>query len=167
VNGKAKTPAEIEAQATADIHKLLGGVHISRDDLVALVLPMLRGRFKREAQEFIFVGDGLYICPSKAELDVLLKDSLKGVPAYLTSTMDCDDYAWRLKVSANEKARSVGKSGPYALGVIWRTDSTRARQGHAYNWAVLDDRTLVMIEPQDGTQREFDETDAKVDLVCC
>ena len=151
---------------------VFGGVPISRDDLVAGVRRQLAGLWKPIARQFIFAGDGLYACPTEAELMRILAASLQDRPAYLASVMDCDDFAWRLKVFANEQARAAGKAASYALGVVWRTDSTRARQGHAYNWALLHalkgGHALVMIEPQTGDYRPLDRTvDRNLDLVCC
>ncbi len=162
-----KSLEEIEADVVGATLEIFGGVPLSREKLAADVRKKLEGRWKKIAQDFVFTGDGLYTCPTRAELEALLKASLKSLPKYLNQTMDCDDYSWRLKVLANEQARKDGKTASYALGIIWRTDSTRARTGHAYNWAVLADNTLVMIEPQDGTYRALGEEDRSIDLVCC
>lgn len=163
---------DILAENQQALHRIFGGEPISRDALVALVRTTVDGLWNPRAQHFVFAGDGMYSCPTRAELEALLTDSLTDVPPYLTTVMDCDDFAWRLKVFANERARANGRASSYAVGVVWRTEPTRARQGHAYNWAVVDTgngvREFVIIEPQTGATRALDpKVDRHLDLVCC
>lgn len=166
------TFTDVINQHQAALEQLFGGVPITREKLTAFVRQQVDGLWKPQAQPFVFAGDTLYACPTRAELEALLKASVQDSPAYLSGVMDCDDFAWRLRVFANEHARILGRTASYAVGVVWRTRQTRAREGHAYNWAVIDQGNesleLVMIEPQNGTFRPLNRSiDCNLDLVCC
>lgn len=140
---------------------------LSRDDLQHLVRHQLHGRWKPVAQRFVFIGDMMYVCPDRKELDRLIAGFKPTAPKYSTVMEDCDDFAWLFKAYACTEGSARQKPAPYAIGVIWHTSRDQARTGHAYNWVVTDKHEVLIIEPQGGPPRKLNKTDINIDLVCC
>lgn len=89
----------------------------------------------------IRLSDRRYVLPTQAEASTFIRNAYRN---YRPETGDCDDLAFIAKAEACEAGFRL--PGPLAFGVVW-TDAPQGA-GHAINWCLTDQRTLLFLDVQ-------------------
>jgi len=125
--------------------------YISSDDLKALIVDKLRGKFDKRCT--ICIADDKYYCPPLEDAGNIVGVSGVDRKKWLRQAFDCDDFAYVLKAHFAEAAYVHGKRvdrPAHCLGILFGTVciSDKEPGSHAVNWMVDDKRELHFIEPQ-------------------
>lgn len=102
----------------------------------------------------IKLADGMYVCPTRAEVEKILFDSKIDEMIYKAEIADCDNFAVLLYAYVLRKryedynAGLLPRDGLYSLtfGEIWYKDPIQG--SHAINIAITSDAGILFIEPQ-------------------
>ena len=118
----------------------------------------------------IKLADGMYVCPSRKEVEKILFDSKVDEHIYQDGILDCDDYALLLHAYVIRKRYKDFQEGkidkeqryPRAFGQIWHRDPKIG--GHAINLCITSDKEILFIEPQTDKIRKASK-EAIIDFI--
>jgi hypothetical protein len=113
------------------------GEIVSSDEVVNIILST----FGRDYEYHLLVSDERYRLMTKEQLLNLLKQDKTDQYTWVEEDWDCDNFAEVLDGNIDEMTYPQG----YAFGQLWFFTNTF---GHAINFAILDTKELILIEPQ-------------------
>jgi hypothetical protein len=112
-------------------------VIISGDEVESIIL----NTFGSDYQYHLLIADERYRLMKKDMLINLLKKDKTDQYQWIEEDWDCDNFAEVLDGNIDELTYPKG----YAFGQLWFFTNTF---GHAINFAILDTKDIVLIEPQ-------------------
>jgi hypothetical protein len=113
------------------------GEIVSADEVENIIL----NTFGRNYSYHLLISDSRYRLMTRDQLISLLKQDKTDQHSWIEEDWDCDNFAEVLDGNIDEMTYPEG----YAFGQLWFYTNTF---GHAINFAILDTRELVLIEPQ-------------------
>jgi hypothetical protein len=113
------------------------GEIISAEEVENIILKT----FGSDYAYHLLVSDSRYRLMTREQLIELLKNDKTDQHTWIEEDWDCDNFAEVLDGNIDELTYPQG----FAFGQLWFFTNTF---GHAINFAILDTRELVLIEPQ-------------------
>lgn len=105
------------------------------------VLEIILNTFGKDYYYHILISDERYRLMERKQLEELLKKDKTDQYQYIPEDFDCNNFAEVLDGNIDELTYPQG----YAFGQLWFYTN---EFGHAINFAILEDESLVLIEPQ-------------------